>query len=572
MKKRILSSLFAVILAISLLSTYALADYGVIRDVFGAPGQDALVVNDDVTVDFRRDLDNQPASLYGLTYDENWFFEDSYEYNEQLAIMSLGLVLSGYDNKNYDTVNKTGDKYVKELFEKLEFPTDTYFSTGYNQPDDENIALAMSSKQISKDGEEYTLLAVDMRSGGYGGGGWKSNFNIGAGLEDTDKEDNVRYHTGFYNGATFALEQIQTYMTENDIDPENTKFWIVGYSRGAAVANLTSILLGDSMDGNRQNIFTYAGATPTYEVNIVPDSSYDNIHNLINTGDIVTMVPLKDWGFGIRGTCHELPALTDENRMDFERQFSELSGTEYYGLSDYTAVGEGITDFLAQYFDTREEYAVQLQPLINTLFEPEIDGKFATLVFIENLLTGDGNIPENADILMEIMSLAYGIIVPNNEETPTAAQTKFGQITERTAIVPNSAGIDTAAVFEIVGKITDARQYWLDNGDNAKAGLIENIINITFELYLTISSDGETDEGLLMQQMANSVLEAAQNGIASPMLFQHWTELYICRMRAETIDEPYVFSCFSEKLFVAVGYEISTDADFGNILESGDDI
>jgi hypothetical protein len=455
-----------------------------------------LALNEDVNITYRRTSDLEENTLSKLRYDENWFYADSYTYNEDLAELSLALDMAATDYDKYDVTGKTGNKNVKEAYLNLGFDSDSFYSVGYDKKDDNSIGLSIASKNMIKNGsEEFTLLSIDMRSKGYGSGGWLGNVSVGEGKENTENIDNKDYHVGFYTAGQFVLNEIKTYVEKENIDLNKTKIWLVGFSRGAAVCNLTSIFLGDLMD--RKNIYTYAAATPAYKVNVTNDETLKNIFNLINTGDIVPMVPPSSWNFGIEGTTVNLPTINNNNRKSFQAEFYNLTGVEYTGSNDYQNNSKNIINMFTKYASTREEYALVFEPSIKSLFDRNEDGT-VNYSYIDNILSCEGT---NADAVTSSTIIEF---IKNTDSTD------FDKI------------LGLAA--NIISTLETGKEYWAtkDSYNDELLGKIIDIINDAIKLY----AGGGTDE----EKVAfNTLKEALNLGIESPLLEQHWEELYLSK-------------------------------------------
>lgn len=460
------------------------------------------IVKDNVSLKFRRDLDSKDSELTGLKYDENWFLADSYTYNADLAKISLGLALSGYDDSaNYDVTNKTGDKHIKQLYQDLGFSKKSYYSVGYDKEDDDNIGLSIASKKFkTEDEQEVTLLSITLRSAGYGNGGWKGNLNMGKGEETTVSIDNEKYHLGFYTAASFAVSEINQYITDKEIDVENSKVWISGFSRGAAVANLVSIILGSSI--SRNNLYTYAGATPNYEVGTEKDTDLNNIFNIINSGDIVTMVAPAAWGFMREGTTIDLPAVTEANKSSFEEIFLEVAGFAYEGETDFAAIDQSVlTQFTGQ-FTTRESYANELQAVVDSLLTRNEDGSM-NYEYVDNILTCEGT---NADAFT-IESISQ-----------TIKEADLSDMTQALALLSTYTNTMDAGI-----------KYWEKKDSSYNDELLTHIqamSNFYLSVYIGFSGT-DTDKAAL-----NAISDISSKGITAPLLLQHWAELYYARLCA----------------------------------------
>ena len=111
--------------------------------------------------------------------------------------------------------------------------------------------------------KEYNLIAVGMRSSNYKNE-WYSNFKMGPSGD----------HQGFVEASTIAYNHVKSFYETHKsdfkasaTDPDlPTKFWVTGYSRGAACANMLGGRLTDeaatTFNTTRDNIYVYTFATP----------------------------------------------------------------------------------------------------------------------------------------------------------------------------------------------------------------------------------------------------------------------------------------------------------------------
>ena len=121
-----------------------------------------------------------------------------------------------------------------------------------------SMGVACAHKQITDNGKPYTLLVIAPRSAGYELE-WGSNFMMG---EEGD-------HEGFEISKNHILEFVKQYVSDYGIAGD-IKVWTAGYSRGAAVTDLTAAALlrdpkgalGDSVTLTPENLYCYTFGTP----------------------------------------------------------------------------------------------------------------------------------------------------------------------------------------------------------------------------------------------------------------------------------------------------------------------
>ncbi len=245
----------------------------------------------------------------GLTisavFRESDFARSAYEYNHDLAWLTLCLELSAYsaetriswgeDGADDSDIAARRSANVAKAYAQLGFDRVDYYNYGVSlNESSDKVAYSIGQKTL---GDGSTLVTAFIRGGGYGGE-WASNFNL------TDDAMAQGYHAGFSAAADGVLEQLKE--TLGGIAGP-VKLWITGYSRGAATANLLAGKLDDyalTTDSlSPENIFTYTYATPCGVLPVRDPAAevYGNIFNIVNPGDLVTMVAPAAWGYGRYG-------------------------------------------------------------------------------------------------------------------------------------------------------------------------------------------------------------------------------------------------------------------------------
>ena len=241
-----------------------------------------------------------------ISYDDEYFRNSSYNYNHGLSRMSLALALTAFNSaeagkRNYnhdDAGNNVGDLLLRTEFKNI----DVFSYAG--KPSENSIAAAFGSKP-SWDGS--TLIAVAVRGGGYEKE-WIGNFNLSG---------QRTYHDGFQTAADQVFNKLATYINQQKISGK-IKIWIVGYSRGAATANLVAANLDDgnlprhvreNITLSNNDIYAYTFETPQNTKNVsARDNKYLNIFNIINPIDVVTKVAMSGFGYSRYGSILVLPA------------------------------------------------------------------------------------------------------------------------------------------------------------------------------------------------------------------------------------------------------------------------
>lgn len=310
-----------------------------------------------------------------LVYNDDYFNNSSFEYNESLATASLALELSGFANRS-DYTNQA--KNAKQALKELDFGDIEENDDYKRQTEADTIGVVAANKKIKSNNEEYTLIPVVIRGGGYEQE-WIGNAKVGKSGD----------HEGFNTAATKAKNFVDNYIQNKNIQGK-VKLWIVGYSRGGATAGLLGVKFnndfkltlnelpaeskncsnedyynsyvnkekertykkyGKEIEMNPNDLYVYTFEAPM-GMNIVSGSGleeyagdipyskseknnraiYDNIHNTINDDDFVTKVAPKDWGFVRPGVDHKLL----EGRKDNE--IKDMESILYEFLADRKSV------------------------------------------------------------------------------------------------------------------------------------------------------------------------------------------------------------------------------------------
>lgn len=103
----------------------------------------------------------------------------------------------------------------------------------------ENVVLDLNGHAISR----------NLSSSAYNGE-WASNVSIGASGESE----------GFADATRQTMDFLAEYINKYNIDTNNTKFWVTGYSRTGAVSNMVAKRLIDTYNNDGTKVFAYCNA------------------------------------------------------------------------------------------------------------------------------------------------------------------------------------------------------------------------------------------------------------------------------------------------------------------------
>ena len=249
---------------------------------------------------------------YTIYYSDDYFRHPSTEYNPHLATTSIIMTDSTVPRDNPKSENDTEwyqnqPELLHGYFDAIGFENFETNEDYRKRTEFDTIGLAAASRKV----DDYTVIAVTVRSGGYFHE-WANNVWLGTG------ENSDYMHEGWYNAANKLINFLDNYATSKNITGK-VKVWIAGFSRGGATSNIAAGLLDNKID-RKEKIFSngatlkhndlYAytfeapqGANYNSVYNKRPgDPIYNNIWNLVNPNDLVTKVAMSEWGFTRFGT------------------------------------------------------------------------------------------------------------------------------------------------------------------------------------------------------------------------------------------------------------------------------
>ncbi len=295
-------------------------------------------------------------ATYTFAFNEADFFAGTC-YNHALTRMSLRLAMAAFSKESVTALFDTlGFSYTDE---SVSYPAPAFdYDAGTT-----TIGYAIGARRCTDDEGDYTLIAVAMRGHGYGDE-WGSNFEMGAGSR----------HAGFEKSAAQVTDGVFDFMKQNVAPDTRVKFWVTGFSRAAAVANVTAhnlnAAIGDgTLDATPNDVFGYTFESPRTVTTDEPEYDTDlNIFNIVNPADIVTQIPPAEWGYVRYGIDCPLPDVTDDGYA--EKKAREVAEMEK--ILAAAGVGEAAT-VAATYSSTIDDQTNQNVQFVSDLAATFVD-------------------------------------------------------------------------------------------------------------------------------------------------------------------------------------------------------
>lgn len=301
-------------------------------------------------------IENAARGQATFAWDDAFFSGDAHAYHHDLCRLSLGMAMAAFR-----LGDEAPDKNIREFFCALEFSDPAIAEFSIKQSD--TIGSAIAHKMIQENGHSFPLVAIAISGGNYGPE-WLSNFDVGNGDQ----------HRGFSLSAQKVVERVNIYLQENGL--QNPRFWISGYSRSAAVGNLTAAMLSEQGLASDEQIFAYTFATPR-TVRGEKARQHANIFNIVNSADLVPQVPLAAWNYSWYGRTLYLPSSLCEG-MDYEGMLPEFSAVyesltgskpNAAGDSAFASMAADAARGMAMSVPTPEKYAAHYRIILDKAYQ-----------------------------------------------------------------------------------------------------------------------------------------------------------------------------------------------------------
>ena len=335
--KKLISIALALLMIVSLVPASALASGGDYETVTGTVMFNAG--HDDMETD-------HPCPF---TYSDAYFTDTGYNYRQDLAAVTMAMCLASGNVADPERFRE-GPANLKDFFDQIGFEDFEANADFTNRPERNTFGVGIANKEISVNGEKYTVIGIGLRGCGYYAE-WGGDLNVG--LEGE--------HTGFAICRDKALAFLQEYLAKHTEITGRIKIWCTGYSRGAAGANMLGGRLDDMiMDGQSvgknvslaiEDLYIYTFEAPMgADAGNVNKKVYNNIHNVVNYNDLVVRAAPECMGFARYGVDHVMPsAKLDDNYAELKANmltvFSTFENAGEYRIDNfkYVTVTPGAT-------------------------------------------------------------------------------------------------------------------------------------------------------------------------------------------------------------------------------------
>ena len=297
---------------------------------------------------------------YDVKFNKGWFSQDARVYSHDLAKLSIGLATCAFRPFGSLREEIQADRNLSEFLRDAHF-LDLRSDDYDKDPSMYTVSTCMGHQKLQDEQGEFELIAVGVCGQGYVDE-WESNFSIGDG----------EMHEGFDRSSSLVYDRIFGYIASRHLEGR-LKIWISGFSRAAAISNVTAARLSDSSAFGPENVFAYTFATPRTVIDEDADR-YENIFNIIGKADPVPDVPFKEWGYGRYGKDLYTPIL--ETDSDFEEKkaranevYKKITGIDYWYNKEANETIANILSYCLEICPTKELYAHSLQEKLIHIWE-----------------------------------------------------------------------------------------------------------------------------------------------------------------------------------------------------------
>lgn len=362
------------------------------------------------------DSKNIPMAYH---WSDTYFSGTSSEYSLPLADMSLCMEMAlgpramSWDDNQYTD----GDVNIRALATELGFKDFDEHDLTSPSAEEGTIGTFIASRDMTDDQGAYKLVFAGGRGLMYNLE-WYQNMLVGSTGE----------HTGFSQTADLFKERIDEYLER--FQGQRVKLWIVGYSRTSAVANLTAARYDREGKYSGDNLFAYCFATPQgTTASDAHDAMFNNIHNFVNTADLVPKVAMSEWGFTRYGQDHLFHAAPNDVEGGYQTTEAAIN-------AELKVLNSDVTYNVSELTPTRLSSAAS-----NALSLESTDGADA----VDSLgLAGDAQgVPSMPEVLLDVVTEGAAQGATSTDDADAASAKSESVTTQDDSGAADAAGTES---------------------------------------------------------------------------------------------------------------------------------
>ena len=296
---------------------------------------------------------NDDGKTFPMYYSDGFFTSNAGVYQQHMATLAAELANASTTYKNGDDYSK-GSLHIENALDSIGFKNRYASDTYFKKPTTDSIACVIADKKINRKpgtGMKYEYVVdITVRSAGYGAE-WASNVQLGTegeakGFADAADQVVYRYFEEYKN----ANPNIEKALMCGKV-----AFFINGFSRGGATANLTAKRLVDLYQDSGNAVYAYCVEAPMGGIKkaIEPDKDYTGIHNVINPNDLVCYVAPAEMGFIRYGVDHYVCG-TEADGIHPSNLFEGTQADNFFLVTKYDEQKQGVIDELKTMLNTED--------------------------------------------------------------------------------------------------------------------------------------------------------------------------------------------------------------------------
>ncbi len=401
---------------------------------------------------------------------EDWFTEGSAEgRNDSLALLSMQLAASAIENDP--------SQNCATALGRLGFGSIDSRSSGV---DGSSLGYTYGLRKIGKDVVAAVVVhgyALDRDSVK---NAWMQDFTVNG-----DSAVSGEHYAYQKAAAQFDLTKLESEMKAMGASGKHFKFWVMGQSRGGAIASLLARRM--KAEASDSEVFAYTFGSPaTVDAELAAGSKDKYIHNYVCDDDLATLVP--PWGMARYGVTYDLIETLQDRGIsdeDVDRILEELGSS--------ARVHDGSTEAGARGGNTggQEDAPAALAAHI-----------------VSTLEAGIGSRADYSAVKMDTFTSVDGKEVT----AEYSYQKAFINIAGALAGSFSGEGLDAAGLTDLIGKSSDClepfvRGYLIETGaieDTAGTGANALYWQSAKELSAFLSESGSTaglsEGGMTLQE------------------------------------------------------------------------